>query len=85
MKHFSSMQVVECRGKLYMIDCGEGAQIQLRRSSLSFEKLGHIFISHIHGDHCFGLIGLISTFGLLGRVSTLHIHAPAQLGTMLKA
>ena len=79
------MQVVECRGKLYMIDCGEGAQLQLRRSSLSFEKLGHIFITHLHGDHCFGLIGLISTFGLLGRHAALHIYAPAQLEPMLKA
>ena len=85
IKHFSAMQVVECRGKLYMIDCGEGAQLQMRRSSLSFEKLGHIFISHLHGDHCFGLIGLISTFGLMGRNATLHIHAPAQLEPMLKA
>ena len=85
VKHFSAMQVVECRGKLYMIDCGEGAQLQMRRSSLSFEKLGHIFISHLHGDHCFGLIGLISTFGLMGRNATLHIHAPAQLEPMLKS
>jgi ribonuclease Z len=85
IRHFSSMQVVECRGKLYMIDCGEGAQLQLRRSSLSFEKLGHIFITHLHGDHCFGLIGLISTFGLLGRHAALHIYAPAQLEPMLKA
>ncbi len=84
-RHFSSMQVVECRGKLFMIDCGEGAQLQIRRSSLSFERIGHIFISHIHGDHCFGLIGLISTFGLLGRHATLHVHAPAALGPMLKA
>ena len=84
-KHFSSMQVVECRGKFFMIDCGEGAQVQIRRSSLSFEKIGHIFISHIHGDHCFGLIGIISTFGLLGRVATLHVHAPAELEPMLKA
>lgn len=83
-KHFSSMQVVECRGKLFMIDCGEGAQIQLRRSSLSFERIGHVFISHIHGDHCFGLIGLISTFGLLGRKATLHVHAPGELEAMLK-
>ena len=68
-----------------MVDCGEGTQLQLRRAGLSFTKLGHIFISHIHGDHCFGLIGLISTFGLLGRTSTLHIHAPAALESMLKA
>ncbi|MCR5680619.1 MAG: ribonuclease Z [Prevotella sp.] len=84
-RHYSSMQVVECRGKLFMIDCGEGAQLQIRRSSISFERLGHIFISHIHGDHCFGLIGLISTFGLLGRNATLHIHAPMALETILKA
>ncbi len=85
MRHFSSMQVVECRGKLYMLDCGEGAQVQLRRSSLSFERLGCIFITHLHGDHCFGLIGLISTFGLLGRNAPLHIYAPGQLEPMLKA
>jgi len=68
-----------------MIDCGEGAQIQLRRSGISFDKLGHIFISHIHGDHCFGVIGIISTFGLLGRTATLHIHAPKAFGAMLQA
>ena len=84
VRHFSSIQVVEIRGKLYMIDCGEGAQLQLRRSGLSFERLGHIFISHIHGDHCFGLIGLISTLGLLGRTATLHVHAPAELKPMLE-
>lgn len=83
-RHFSSMQVVECRGKFFMVDCGEGAQIQLRRSSLSFNKIGHIFISHLHGDHCFGLIGLISTFGLLGRTAPLQIHAPEELRHMLK-
>ncbi|MCR4602124.1 MAG: ribonuclease Z [Prevotella sp.] len=85
LRHFSSMQVVECRGKYYMIDCGEGAQIQLRRSSLPFEKLGPIFITHLHGDHCFGLIGIISTFGLLGRRSPLHIYAPHELEALLKA
>ena len=84
-RHFSSMQVVECRGKFFMIDCGEGAQIQMRRSSLSFNKLGHIFISHLHGDHCFGVIGLVSTFGLMGRTGTLHIHAPQEFGPLLKS
>ena len=68
-----------------MIDCGEGAQLQMRPAGLSFERLGDIFISHIHGDHCFGLIGLISTFGLLGRTATLNVHAPAELQPMLKA
>lgn len=84
-RHFSAMQIVECRGKMFMIDCGEGAQIQLRRSSIAFERISHIFISHLHGDHCFGLIGLISTFGLLGRKATLHIHAPKELKPMLDA
>ena len=62
-----------------MIDCGEGAQMQLRRSRLKFSRLNHIFISHLHGDHCFGLLGLISTFGLLGRTADLHIHSPKGL------
>lgn len=84
-RHLPSMQVVECRGKLFMVDCGEGAQLQVRRSALSFGKLGHIFISHLHGDHCFGLMGLISSFGLLGRTATLHIYAPGQLQEMLAA
>ncbi len=84
LKHFPSMQVVECRGKLFMVDCGEGAQLQMRRSGLSFSKMGHVFISHLHGDHCFGLIGMISTFGLLGRTATLHIYAPAELEGMLQ-
>jgi ribonuclease Z len=83
LHHFSSMQVVECRGKLFMIDCGEGAQIQLRRAGISFERLGHIFISHLHGDHCFGLIGLICSFALSGRKVPLHIYAPVALKRLL--
>ncbi len=83
LKHYPSMQIVECRGKLFMVDCGEGAQLQIRRSGLSFNKMGHVFISHLHGDHCFGLIGMISTFGLLGRTASLHVYAPADLEDML--
>lgn len=83
-RHFASSQVVNVRDKLYMIDCGEGAQMQFRRSRLRFSKLGHIFISHLHGDHCFGLLGLISTFGLLGRTAQLHVHAPSELGPLLR-
>lgn len=83
LRHYPSMQVVECRGKLFMVDCGEGAQLQIRNASLSFTKIGHVFISHIHGDHCFGLIGLISTMGLLGRTAALHVHAPVVLKDML--
>lgn len=83
-RHFPTSQVVNIREKLFMIDCGEGAQMQLRRSRLKFSRLNHIFISHLHGDHCFGLIGLISTFSLLGRTSTLHIHAHKELETLMR-
>ena len=83
-RHNATAQVIDLRDKLYMIDCGEGTQMQYRRSGLSFSRLNHIFISHLHGDHCFGLIGLISTFGLLGRTATLHIHAFPELETLLR-
>lgn len=66
-----------------MIDCGEGAQVQLRRSRLKFNRLNHIFISHLHGDHCFGLMGLISTFGMLERTADLHIYCHAELERLL--
>lgn len=82
-KHYTSSQVVEVRGKLFMVDCGEGTQIQLRRSRVAFARINHIFISHLHGDHCFGLLGMISSFGLLGRTSPLYIHAPQELENML--
>ncbi len=83
LRHFPTTQVVECRGKLFMVDCGEGAQLQVRKAGLSFNKLGHIFVSHIHGDHCFGLIGMISTFGLLGRTARLHVYGEPSLGPIL--
>lgn len=84
LRHFPTTQVVECRGKLFMIDCGEGAQLQMRRAGLSFTKMGHIFISHLHGDHCLGLTGLLSTFGLLGRTATMHVYADQALGPILE-
>lgn len=77
--HLPSCQVIDVRQKLFMIDCGEGAQMQWTRMGLGMTRLGHIFITHSHGDHCFGLPGLISTMGLLGRTADLHIHAPATL------
>lgn len=83
-RHFPTSQVVNMRDKLYMIDCGEGAQLQMRRSRLKFSRLNHIFISHLHGDHCFGLMGLISTFSLLGRTSEMHIHSPRGLEALLR-
>lgn len=85
LRHFPSMQVVEVRGKQFMVDCGEGAQIQLRRSHVGFAQLSAVFISHLHGDHCFGLIGMISSFGLLGRTMPLHIYAPQALEPMLQS
>lgn len=83
LKRFSSCQVVNFREKLFMIDCGEGAQIQMRRQRLKYSRLNHIFLSHLHGDHIFGLPGLLSTLGLLNRTSDLHIYAPADLETVL--
>ena len=82
-RHFPTSQIVNVRDKLFMIDCGEGAQLQFRKSHLKFSRLNHIFISHLHGDHCFGLLGLISTLNLLGRTAELHIHSPKGLETLL--
>lgn len=83
LRHFASSQVIEIRGKFFMVDCGEGTQIQLRKTKVNFTKIGAIFISHLHGDHCFGLIGLISTFGMLGRTAPLHVYAPKELQPLL--
>lgn len=84
IQHNPSSQVVNIREKLFMIDCGEGTQLQFRKSRLKFGRLSHIFISHLHGDHCFGLIGLISTLALLGRTGDLYIHAIADLEKVLR-
>ena len=70
LRHNASSQVIEVRQKILMLDCAEGTQMQ--------------FITHLHGDHCFGLIGMISTFGLVGRIATLHVHGPAALGPELE-
>lgn len=72
-------QVVEVYGDLLLIDCGESTQIQLQRFGLKWRKIEHIFISHMHGDHYFGLPGLINSMSLLGRVAPLHLYAPAEL------
>ncbi len=69
-------QVLEIRNKMFLIDCGEGTQVQLRRHKVKFSRISHIFISHLHGDHFFGLPGLVSTFRLLGREKELHIYGP---------
>lgn len=83
IRHFPTSQIVNVRDKLFMIDCGEGAQLQFRKSRLKFSRLNHIFISHLHGDHCFGLLGLISTLNLLGRTAELHIHSPKGLEDLM--
>lgn len=82
LKHNTSSQVVDIHDKMFMVDCGEGTQLQLRKSRLHFSKINAIFISHLHGDHCFGLMGLVSTFGLLGRTAPLHIYAPKEMGAL---
>lgn len=69
-------QTLEIRSHLFLIDCGEGTQVQLRKNKIKFSRIKHIFISHLHGDHFFGLPGLLSTFRLLGRESELHVYGP---------
>lgn len=82
-KRFPSCHVLNVREKLFMIDCGEGSQIQLRRYKLKFSRLNHIFISHLHGDHCLGLPGMIASFNLMGRTQDLHIYAHPELKVIL--
>lgn len=69
-------QYLEINNRHFLIDCGEGTQRQMRKYKIGFSKINHIFISHLHGDHFFGLIGLISTFGILNREKDLHIYGP---------
>ncbi len=68
----------------FLIDCGEGTQVQLRKAKARFSKINHIFISHLHGDHCFGLPGLIASFRLLGRETPLHVYGPKGIKKMLE-
>jgi ribonuclease Z len=69
-------QVLEIKNRVFLIDCAEGTQVQLRKSKVKFSKINHIFISHLHGDHFYGLVGLISTFMLLNRESDLTVYGP---------
>ncbi len=77
-------QILEHNGKFLLIDCGEGTQSRMRENKISFDKISHIFISHLHGDHYFGLPGLISTMNLLGRTRDLHLFGPAGLIRILE-
>lgn len=87
LRHLPSCQVLNVRGHLMMIDCGEGAQLEMRRMKLKFSRLNNIFISHLHGDHCFGLPGLLSTMALQGKGGTVTVHifkeGAEQFGRML--
>ena len=82
-ERYPSAQVLSVHGRLFMIDCGEGAQMQMRRAGISSLKIEHICLSHIHGDHIFGLFGLLSTMGMLGRKSPLDIYAPESFAPIL--
>lgn len=81
---YPTAQVLNILGRFFLIDCGEGTQIQLRRNKIGFAKIQHIFISHLHGDHYYGLIGLISTLNLLGLKTDIHIYAPSEIKYLLQ-
>jgi len=76
-------QVLEIKNRIFLIDCGEATQVQLRKNKIKFSKINHIFISHLHGDHVYGLIGLVSTFMLLNRTNDLHIYGPKGIKEMI--
>ncbi|WP_075602499.1 ribonuclease Z [Saccharicrinis aurantiacus] len=82
-ERYPTAQVLNASERFFLIDCGEGTQMQLRRNKINLSKINQIFISHLHGDHCFGLIGLISTLGLLGRTKDLQIFAHEDLERMM--
>ncbi|MBW8362083.1 MAG: ribonuclease Z [Kaistella sp.] len=77
-------QFLEMEERAFLIDCGEGTQVQLRKAKARFSKINHIFISHLHGDHCFGLPGLIASFRLLGRDNPLHVYGPKGIKKMME-
>ena len=81
---YPTAQVLHVLGRFFLIDCGEGTQIQIRRNNIGFGKIKHIFISHLHGDHYYGLIGLLSTFNLLGRKTDVHIYSASELKNLIQ-
>jgi ribonuclease Z len=80
---YPSAHVLNAHERLFLIDCGEGTQMQLRRTKIRFSKINNIFITHLHGDHLFGLYGLLSTFSLMGREAPLHLYAPEKYEQIL--
>ena len=83
-RNIPSSQIVELNDKQFMVDAGEGAQIAMQRLGVHTSRLDHIFISHLHGDHCFGLLGLLSTWGMTGRTRSVCLHAHADLERLMR-
>ncbi len=84
-QRYPSAHVLTAHGRMFLIDCGEGTQMQLRKCSIRFGRINDIFISHLHGDHVFGLYGLLSTFNLMGRTNPIRLHAPANYDLLLRS
>jgi ribonuclease Z len=84
-ERYPSAHVLNAHERLFLIDCGEGTQMQLRKNRVRFGKINHIFISHLHGDHVFGLYGLLSTFSLMGRENPVHLYAPENFQHILQS
>jgi len=84
-KRNTTAHLLNINERFFLIDCGEGVQIQLRKLHISPARINHIFISHLHGDHVFGLFGLLSSLGLMGRKADLHIYAPEKMEEMLNS
>jgi ribonuclease Z len=82
-ERYPSAHVLNAHERFFLIDCGEGTQMQLRKNHIRFSRINHIFISHLHGDHVFGLYGLLSTFSLMGRKNPINLYAPAGYDEML--
>lgn len=78
-------QYVECRGRTILIDCGEGTQMQFRKFGVKFQRIDYILISHLHGDHYFGLVGLLSTMHLLGRKKSIQVYGPQELKSIVNS
>jgi ribonuclease Z len=84
-ERYPSAHVLNAHERLFLIDCGEGTQMQMRKNQIRFGKINHIFISHLHGDHVFGLYGLLSTFSLMGRNTPVHLYAPEKYEHILES
>lgn len=81
---YPSAHILTVRERLFLIDCGEGAQMQMRKAGVSIARIDNIFISHMHGDHLFGLFGLLSTLAMMGRTSPLYVYAPYRMSVVLE-